>query len=531
MTTLYNGSSTSAGVYAGEEDNSFSPQQTNPTIGAMVGPSRRGPLNKPTFTSSVNNWRRYFGRFDPSLTFAHLCAEQFLKQASALWFVRVARNAKYGWVAVHSENGFAQIKPALVGYSEPEDHNPIPEEILYIHAADPGKWNDNVRVVLYPDVDDPTEELFVLEVYEGNYSVPVEVYRGTLRDVQDGYGRQLNISQQLEDAESRIRAVVNEDHPAFVASEGKTRSINAVIVGDLRHGDDGDPVNTSDIINAWEYFEEPEDIEVTLLINGGYTDPSVHRKMLDIAADRRDCFAILDVPSNMQTAQKAVNYRRNVLNANTSFGALYTSDIKVTHEGKKIWVPASGAVAARYAYNDNVAAEWWAPAGVQRGVIEGAEALREEYDLGARNMLDQNQVNFLHNINGYGITIWAAQTLQAEKSALQDVPVRRLICSVEKKIKYRTLAGVFEPNDPFLWKELKGFAEKVLEPVKNGRGVYAYAVKCDEETNPPHQIANGDVVLVYYVQPTRYGKRILFTTSVAKTGEISTAVEYVTATA
>jgi phage tail sheath protein FI len=529
---LYNGSNTSAGVYGGEEDNAQSSVSTNPSVGAMVGPSRRGPVGVPTLAVDKEDFRKKFGKPDASLTFAHFCAEQFLKTSNQLWFLRVERNALYGSISVRYIDGYAQIKVADQGYADPTNRNIIPEEILFLYASDPGAWNDSIRVVMYPDVNDLLNEQFVLEIYEGNYSVPVEIYYATLRDYVNGNGKQLNIVDQLKAANSRLRAVVNEDNPQWVASDGAQRTINAVISGDLSFGSDGDPVTVSDILDGWDAFEEPEEIEVTLLINAGYTDISVQERMIEIAESRRDCFAILDVPSDMQTSQLATNFRRNILNANTSFAGLYTPDVQIyTEDGQEVWCPPSGVVAEVFANSDAIAAEFWAPAGVIRGAIDAAVLdAAQRYRLGDRNMLDQNQVNFIHNISGYGFVVWAAKTLQSFSSPLSDIPVRRLINLVETRAKYEMMTGVFEPNDPFLWRALKNIVTDILKPIKAKRGLYAYNVKCDADTNPPEQIANGDVALVYYIQPARYGKRILFTTSVAKTGQISTAVEYVVGT-
>lgn len=530
---LYNGSSTSAGVYGGEQDNSQTARKTAPSIGAIVGPSKRGKVGVPTLAVDVNDFRKKFGRRDASLTFAHFCAEQFLKYSNQLWFNRVAVNALFGSISVRLVDGYAQVKVADQGYDDPTQRTQVPEEVLFLYASDPGAWNNNIRVVMYPDVNDIESEMFILEIYEDNLSVPVETYRATLRDKTDGYGKQKNIVTQLEAADSRLRAMVNEDAPKWKETEGAFRSINAVISGDLAQGDDGDAVTVSDIVEGWDAFEEPEEVEVTILINCGYTDVSVQQRMLEIAIARRDCFAILDVPSDSQTSQAASTFRRNVLNANTSFGGLYTPDVVVlTDDGQSVNCPPSGVVAAVFAYNDANAAEWFAPAGTQRGALDSEVSdVAQRYKLGDRNMMDQNQVNFIHVLSGYGFCVWGAQTLQAASSALSDIPVRRLINLIEKRAKYETMVGVFEPNDPFLWQTLSQIVEDILGPIKAGRGLYSYKVKCDAETNPPEQIANGDVVLIYYIQPTRYGKRILFTTSVAKTGQISTAVEYVTATA
>ena len=528
---LYNGSNTAAGVYGGEEDNSFSSSSSYPSTGAMVGVANRGKVGEPYEITSKTNWRNEFGRRDATVSYAHFCAERFLNTAQRLWFVRVDLEANYGSGSFRTVNGFCTSKVATNGYLDPAtEHNQLPDEIVLFYAANPGTWNNNLRVLVYPDTSDITNEIFIVQVFETNMSNAVETYRATLRDKVDGTNKQLNLEYQLELNESRIRAKINVDHPQWIQSHGAARTINAIASVDLSYGDNGRKWTNADIINGWDMFSNEDDYEVRVLINAGYTDVGVHTAMLDLAADRRDCFAILDTPSDMQTAARAVDFRRNIGNYNTSFGALYCNDIEeTTDEGQKLYVPCSGAIAAVFAQSDAATAEWWAPAGVVRGLIAGITGIRQKYSQNERNILDQNQINYIHKLTGYGYAVWGAQTLQAEHSALSDIPVRRLINTIETTSKFDALRVVFDPNDEYLWKQLENIVRDVLDPILNARGLYFYDVKCNGTLNKPNTIASGDVILVYVIEPVRYAKRLLFTTTVAATGQLSTAVDYVTA--
>src|SRR5690606_14572412 len=166
-----------------------------------------------------------------------------------------------------------------------------------------------------------------------------------LRDKNEN-GKQINIAYQLEVAESRVRVRVNEQHPLWISSKGATRTINAVVSGDLLFGDNGREVETYDILNGWDIFVDPDEYDIRILINAGYTDISVQQRMIQLCEDRRDCIPTLHVPVDYQTGANFVEHRRNLLHANTSFGTLYGPDIlEVTDEGQKIYVPCSGAVA------------------------------------------------------------------------------------------------------------------------------------------------------------------------------------------
>lgn len=521
---LNNGSSTSAGVYENVIDRSVRGVAVSPSIGAMVGPSHRGKVGVPTLITTKQNFRDQFGAPDPKLTYAHFCAEQFLEEANRLYFVRVARNAMYGSVRVVTNNTFSVVHEAGQGYADPEDYAFSENDIILLYPRDPGDWNNHIRVVLYPDVNDRENEKFVIEIYEGSSTIPVEVHRVTLRDKIDGFGRQMGIESVLESNDSILRCRVNRNHPTYVADES-ARLINAVTAGMVSKGSNGDPVTIDDIMNGWDLYEDREEITVTLLINGGYAIPAVQLKMIEIAERRADSMAILDTPSNSQTTQAAINYRRNTLNVSSSFGALYLPDISITTEDNvSIWCPPSGYVAACYARTDRVAAEWFAPAGVTRGKIR-ANDVRHVYRQGDRDALDQNQVNFIHKMPPYGLVLWSQETLQGFASALSNIHVRRLVNGLMGSLSAASLVGVYEPNDRFLRLELTNISERILAPVKRGRGLYGYEVICDESNNTPELVANGDTILDVYIDPMMITKRIHLNAIVPRTGQLRYAVE------
>ena len=520
---LNNGSSTSAGVYGGTEDNSVRGVAVSSSIGAMVFPSHRGPVGVPTLAVDKKGFRKKFGNPDANLTYGHFCAEHFLEEASQLYVTRVARNALYGSVRVATVNNYATIDQSVEGFADPEDYAFNEQDVLFVYGADPGKWNNDIRIVLYPDVSDSLGEKFVLEIYEGSSTVASEVYRATLRDKLDGYGTQLNIETQLEEAKSIVRVRVNREHPKYLVNDG-LRLVNSVITGDLTWGNDGDLTTIDDIIEGWDSFADVEEVTVTLLINAGYANPAVQLKMLDLAETRGDAFAILDLPSNSQATQAAVAYRRNSLNANTSFGALYGPDLKILNDDNvSIWCPPSGFVAACYARTDRVAADWFAPAGVTRGKIL-ANGVRQVYKQGDRDVLDQNQINFVRTMPSYGLVLWSQETLQAQASALSNIHVRRMLNSMMASLKIAALAGVFEQNDKTLRLQLTAIAEAILGPIKRGRGLYGYEIICNNSNNTPELEASGDVILDVYVDPMMIAKRIHLNAIVPRTGQIQYAI-------
>jgi len=523
---INSGNSTSAGVYVGERDNSIRATAISTSVGAIVGPSHRGPVGVPTLVVDEDEFISMFGDSDEALTYMHYCARAFLQESSRLYVLRTAENAKFGGIKVSTVDSFSQVQNLAAGFDDPQDVIFGLQDILYVLASNPGNWNNDLRVLLYPDTDDVSEEGFVLNVFEGVSQIPVEVYRGTLHEKVDGYGRQLAIETQVsENTRSRIQVMVNHDHPLRMVKDS-TALINSVTVGEVTMGSSGDAVNQSHIINGWNEFEDKEQVAINILINGGYTDPSVQLRMIEIAEDRDDCFAILDLPSDKQLTQDAVNYRRNVLNANSSYAAIYGPDLLVrdTREARNLFVPPSGHIAGVFARTDRVSATWFAPAGVNRGQLN-VNGVRHVYKQGHRDVFAENQINPIRFMSGQGIVVWGADTLQSIASALSNVNVRRLLILLKNSIADVALSGVYEPNDSFLRISLRAIAEDLLSPIMRGRGLYGFKVICDERNNTPETMANGDVILDVYVDPVIPAKRIHLNAIIPKTGQIKFAQE------
>lgn len=524
------GNHPSAGVYTYETDSSVRATGIATSIGALVGASNRGPVGTRVFVADNTEFTSLFGKSDPQLSMFHLTALTFLKESNQLYVTRVANGAEHAGAIIKTESNLSVGQSIDRGYVELTDYQYQDDDLMYISSANPGNWGNDLRVLVYPDVNVEDGKTLIIDVFEGASTVAAESWRGTLHDAVDGYGAQTSIEEVVNNqvsGSSRIFVAVNMDHPLF-ANNDEPIGINALATAELKHGSDGAPIETGHIIDGWELYDDTEVVKVSVLINGGYTDTSVQRYLEEIARTRDDCFAILDVPSDAQTPQGAVNYRRNVLNVNSSYAALYTPDILVADEdnGIQVYMPPSGHVAAAFARTDRVASTWFAPAGVNRGKLD-ALGVREVYKQGHRDLLDPNQVNPIRNMPGRGINIWGQETLQSYASALSNVNVRRLLILLKNSIANAANASVFEPNDEQLRAELRSISARFLDPIVRGRGLYGYTVVCDERNNTNDMIAAGDVALDIYIDPVIPAKRIHVRAVVPRTGGISFAVDLV----
>lgn len=533
--------SVSAGVYKREVDRSQRLNSIQSTIGAIVGSSSKGPVGKPTLVTSVEEFVSIFGEPKPSNGYMHYAAIHFLTEASRLYVTRVVNNTTKDTL-----NAGAFLTVDDLNASVPQirlddwDTGPIssgakgkwdPETAVGFTASDlntlcafwainPGDWNKQIYIQIKPSTklgtttpDDPYQ--FWVEVfidYKGPSQLPVEKFLVSREEGKlDGYSRSMFIEDVINRRSSYIR-VRNSPHVPNVKV-----LVNAFEF--LDGGSDGTKPTRADYLQGWELYKDAERLDVNILINGGLTEPQIHQKMDEVARTRMDCIAVLDMPSDSQKTIQAIDYRKNTLNIDSSYSAIYSSDCLVydSYNDIELYVPPSGLVAAAYARTDKNFELWFAPAGMIRGKLR-IRGLREKYDQGQRDALDDANINTIRFMPGKGYNIWGQETLQTMKSSLSNVNVRRLLCYIEKTIAVGCLYSVFEPNDKILRDSLVEICERFLNPIKRGRGLYWFAAVCDESNNLPSTIANGDLMLDVFVDPTIAAKRIHLQAVIVKTG-------------
>lgn len=368
---------------------------------------------------------------------------------------------------------------------------------------------------------------FDFEVFDrANLNIPIERHRVTLKKVVNGSGNQTAIDLRLNQDSDQTRNV-----RIVIADAARTYTLNPTLVNDawaidatvnfLGGGDDGARVLNSHIVAGWDSFKDRDKYPVRLLVACGYTNVSVMQKMIATAEYRRDAIAILDMPSDRQTAQSAYDFRMQDMNIDSSFGGIYTPDLLVqdNDSDELRYVPPSGHVAGQHAYSDREAAVWFAVAGLNRGKLPMVRGLRVDYELGDRELMFPVGINFIIDRAGVGPVIFAEETLQRKKSALSSLHTRRLLNALQ--IAYADsldYVALFEPNNQFTRYNVTQVGERLLAPIKRAGGLYFYKVVCDESNNPPDLIDQDIIRVDIYVQVTRTAKRVLLRTVLQRTG-------------
>jgi phage tail sheath protein FI len=244
---------------------------------------------------------------------------------------------------------------------------------------------------------------------------------------------------------------------------------------------------------------------------------SVVTALTSLAQNRGDAIAVVDTTCYGQQIATAVT---NAQAYDNSYAATYWPWVQISSRetGKLNFVPASTLVPAVYEYNDKVSAEWFAPAGLNRGGMSTVLRPERRLSVDNRNTLYQGKVNPIATFPGVGTVIYGQKTLQSRASALDRVNVRRLLIALKRYIREIGETIVFEPNTQVTRNSFLNQVNPYLESVQQRQGIYSFQVVMDETNNTPDVIDRNQLVGTIYLQPTRVAEFIQLDFNVLPTG-------------
>jgi phage tail sheath protein FI len=270
-------------------------------------------------------------------------------------------------------------------------------------------------------------------------------------------------------------------------------------------------------INA---LSNADEWDINMVVAPGITknDHSyVHTAIVDMVEQRADAFFITEMGDSdlslTQTITKASELDTNY--AATYYPWVKTIDINTN---KLVTVPPSVLLPGVFAANDRVAAEWFAPAGLNRGGLVGAVSVLNRLTQSERDELYEGKVNPIAQFPGQGIVVFGQKTLQDKPSALDRINVRRLLLTVRKYIASTSRFLIFEQNTSTTRNRFLNIVNPYLESIQQRQGLYAFRVVMDETNNTPDVIDRNILKGAIYLQPTKTAEFIQIDFNILPTG-------------
>ena len=553
--------SISPGVTISEIDNTFLTGQPVQAGAAIIGPTVKGPVNVPTLVTSYSDYQNYFG---DTFTSGGLANSYFTSLAAYNYFnyggtsLLVTRVVSGSYTSATSSIVTNDILYVTGGYVDP---GYVGDNIFELETISEGVimnnnitgsagallsgTKDNVRfeiitpntssgtfTVLIRRGDDRTNKKIILETWN---NVSLDPYSsryiakviGDQKLVYDQVNEQIDVTGEYPNQSRYVRvAAVNNPTPFYLDANGQPKSQYTgsipVAQNGLFGGATGDVigganlyenitagntqgVNPSDYDDAITILKNRDAYQFNVLFTPGLTNDlhtSQISEIIQNTQDRGDNLFVMDLVTYGEGVQSVIGQANS---RDTSYAASYYPWVRVQDPatGRQIWAPASTVIPGVYAFNDKVAAPWFAPAGINRGGLN--TVIRAQYKLTQANKDDlyESNVNPLASLPKEGVVVFGQKTLQKEASALDRVNVRRLMIELKNYIRQIADTVVFEQNTAATRNSFIAKVTPYLQIIQQKQGLYAFKVIMDDTNNGPDVIDRNQLIGQIYVQPTR----------------------------
>jgi hypothetical protein len=571
----------SPGVFSLENDQSQITQGPITVGAALIGPTVLGPVNNPTVVTSYSDFKSKFGAtfISGGNSFEYLTSiaalNYFEQGGSSLLVTRVVTGSYTSATAsVLTPTGTTSFKLATLSVGTIMNNHPVSgttvllsgsaDDVRYeITSVNTGSGTFSISVRRGDDSDNNKTILeswpgLSLDPNQNNYISYVIGDQSQTLLTDEGGNLYVQYSGSYINKSNYIRvASVDLPTPNFFTSQGTisnasyTGSIPKLGLGNASGSFGGatgvlfgggtsalnmfetipNSVANSSANNIQGLLNTDYDNAIKLLGNKTTYDfnvvyapgltsvnaPSQITALLNLASLRGDCIAVVDMVGYGQQISSVSSAASGYDN---SYGAAYWPWLQVRSRetGKMNFVPASTLIPAVYEYNDKVSAEWFAPAGLNRGSLSMALQPERRLSSADRDALYQNKVNPIASFAGIGTVIYGQKTLQTKPSALDRVNVRRLLIALKRYIGNIGETLVFEPNTQVTRNKFLNQVNPYLDQVQQKQGLYAFQVVMDETNNTPDVIDRNQLVGTIYLQPTRTAEFIQLSFNILPTG-------------
>ena len=273
-----------------------------------------------------------------------------------------------------------------------------------------------------------------------------------------------------------------------------------------------------DYQTAFNLLANKDEYQFNVLLAPGVTlASSAASTMISTVEGRGDAIAIID---NGVYGTAVTTAATNAAGQSSNYSATYYPWVQLfsSNLGKVVWAPPSTVMGGVLAFNDQVGAEWFAPAGLNRGGVPNVLKAERRLSQSDRDTLYQANVNPLATFPGNGVVVFGQKTLQRRATSLDRVNVRRLLIALKGFIGQVSNSLVFEQNTTVTRNRFLAQVNPYMESVVQRQGLYAYKVVMDDSNNTADVIDRNQLVGQIYIQPTKTAEFIILNFNILPTG-------------
>ena len=363
--------------------------------------------------------------------------------------------------------------------------------------------------------------------YQGNYSVNSQYIRVQPNSINKITNSVLSTGLFNSTLSGSLPVVGNIRYGSFAGGLLPTNRASTFFENINSSATDCQGYVSADYATALTLLANKDEFDFNMLFIPGVTlgaGPlsSVASTAIALCEGRTDSINIVDatpcgITGSAQTPAVAVTAAAS---STSNYAATYYPWVQVysSNLGKAVWVPPSVVMAGVFSFNDQVAAEWFAPAGLNRGGIGSVIRPERKLSQSDRDTLYSANVNPLAQFPGTGVVAWGQKTLQKRSTALDRVNVRRLLITIKRFLGGVGRQLIFEQNTAITRNRFLSIANPYMDSIVQRQGLYSYKIIMDDTNNTSDIIDRNQLVGQIYVQPTKTAEFIILNFTVTPTG-------------
>jgi hypothetical protein len=279
-------------------------------------------------------------------------------------------------------------------------------------------------------------------------------------------------------------------------------------------------VTAASYTNMVNLLSNKDDYQFNILSTPGLTNDnhtSIISTIISNTQLRGDNIYIADMTDSSGVLADAISQASS---RDNSYAATYWPWVRIQDPatGKQVYVPASTLIPGVFAFNDKVAAPWFAPAGINRGGLSTVLAAKTKLSQSDRDELYAANVNPIATFPKSGISVFGQKTLQKGSSSLDRINVRRLLIELKSYITQIADTLVFEQNTISTRNNFLARVNPYLTSIQQKQGLYAFKVVMDESNNTPDVIDRNQLIGQIYIQPSKTAEFIALDFILTPTG-------------
>ena len=439
----------------------------------VLGQSEKGPFAKPD--SIINTWPQFIEEYGGLMgtSIAPLLVKRMLEKGAPIRFSRVGH-----YTDVTDSSTLVATK-AVASDDVVDGLN----ELFELVPKNPGAWGNGLNVFITVGSNGGAEYFNISITHDTDTTVN-EVYKNLIIDGAPSAANSNYLSDIVN--YSKYFDVVYKD---LSASAIDAPFIPAPIAITFSTGTDAtgvvatDYIGDSSSLTGFHAFDNYDDAMQIIVADS--IEDTVHQAGAAYATLRKDIFYFLHL-SNLITDKTSIIAKRDALLLDTKFAAIFGGGLTVLNptNNQKISIEAITDICALASNSDTEFGEWYSFAGPNRGVIDNALGVINNFGSPARaldlNDLANRQVNMIINRNN-GIKLWGNFTAQLKTDQESQLSIARLVVFLQKSLKPLLEGYLEEPNDIPTWKRIYYTVRPFLDTMVTKRALFSYLWQGDQD--------------------------------------------------